>query len=104
MVHNFGDIVAERQKHSEALFKVGQLLENKRRALGHQYISRQAFIDDRSVKLFGCEEWISLRHLFNIERGKNSMSIDMLIKLACALEVDAVDLFAEIKDIYETCR
>lgn len=32
------------------------------------------------------------------------MSIDMLIKLACALEVDAVDLFAEIKDIYETCR
>ena len=63
-------------------------------------MSRERFIDKRSDELFGSDDWISLRHLYNIEHGKNWLSIEMLIALADALEEDPADLFDEIVKIY----
>lgn len=100
MVHNEDKYMAERIKQSEALTKIGILFEQKRKALGKQYKSRERFINNRSDELFGSEDWISLRHLCNIERGKNWISIEKLILLADALEEDPSDLFDEIVNIY----
>ena len=100
MVHNEVKYMAERIKQSEALTKIGILFEQKRKALGKQYKSRERFINNRSDELFGSEDWISLRHLCNIERGKNWISIEKLILLADALEEDPSDLFDEIVNIY----
>lgn len=100
MVHNEDKYMAERIKQSEALTKIGILFEQKRKALGKQYKSRERFINNRSDELFGSEDWISLRHLCNIERGKNWISIEKLILLADALEEDPSDLFDEIVSIY----
>ena len=94
--------MAERNADSEALVRIGKLLESKRKALGKQYKSREQFIYKRSDELFGSEDWISLRHLCNIERGKNWLSIEKLIVLADALEEDPTDLFDEIVAIYRT--
>ena len=49
-------------------------------------------------------EGISLRHLCNIEHGKNWISIEKLIMLADALEENPVDLFAEIVKIYRSSK
>lgn len=94
--------MAEKKKDSEALLQIGKLIEKKRKALGKQYQSREQFIYKRSDELFGSEDWISVRHLFNIEHGKNWISIEMLIVLADALEEDPTDLFDEIVDIYRS--
>ena len=102
MVHNEDKYMAERIKQSEALTKIGILFEQKRKALGKQYKSRERFINNRSDELFGSEDWISLRHLCNIERGKNWISIEKFIKLADALEEDPGDLFNEIVAIYRS--
>lgn len=96
--------MAEKIKQSDALIKIGKLFEQKRKALGKQYKSREQFIDERSQKLFGAEEWISLRHLYNIEHGKNWISIEKFIVLAKALEEDPIDLFAEIVSIYQNSQ
>ena len=92
--------MAEKIVESEALIRIGKLLEQKRKALGKQYKSREQFIYKRSDELFGSEDWISLRHLYNIEHGKNWISIEKLIILADALEEDPGDLFNEIVEIY----
>lgn len=84
--------------------ELGKLLRRKREALGSRYMSREKFIEHRSDELFGSEDWISLRHLFNIEHGKNIISIEKLILLSDALEEDPVDLFSEIVDIYRKCQ
>ena len=68
--------MAEKSVESEALVRIGKLLEQKRKALGKQYKSRARFIENRSDELFGSEDWISLRHLYNIEHGKNWISIE----------------------------
>lgn len=88
--------MAEKIIKSEALIKIGKMFEQKRKALGKQYKSRERFIYNRSKELFGAEDWISLRHLCNIEHGKNWISIEKLIMLSDALEEDPVDLFREI--------
>ncbi|MGI6173649.1 MAG: helix-turn-helix domain-containing protein [Christensenellales bacterium] len=92
--------MAEKQIPSEALLKIGKLIEDKRKALGKQYKTREGFINNRSEELFGFEDWISVRHLSNIEHGKNWMSIEKLIQLADALEEDPCELFREIVTIY----
>lgn len=92
--------MAEKTIKSEALIQIGHLLEQKRKALGRQYRSREVFIYNRSNELFGSNDWISLRHLYNIEHGKNWISIEKLILLADALEEDPGDLFNEIVKIY----
>ena len=92
--------MSEKRECSEVLNAIGKLFEQKRKALGKQYKSREQFIDKRSVELFGSSEWISLRHLYNIEHGKNWISIEKLIILADALEENPIDLFAEIVAIY----
>lgn len=92
--------MAEKITQSESLIKIGKLFEQKRKALGKQYKSREQFIYNRSEELFGSEDWISIRHLYNIEHGKNWISIEKLILLADALEEDPADLFKEIVTIY----
>ena len=92
--------MAEKIEQNEALIQIGHLFEQKRKALGKQYKSREKFIYNRSNELFGSEDWISLRHLCNIEHGKNWISIEKLILLADALEEDPGDLFDEIVEIY----
>lgn len=96
--------MAEKSKQSEALTKIGKLFEQKRKALGKQYKSREQFIYNRSDELFGSEDWISLRHLYNIEHGKNWISIEKLIMLADALEEDPADLFNKIVTIYRSSK
>ncbi len=96
--------MAEKTKQSEALLEIGRLFEQKRKALGKQYKSRERFIYNRSDELFGSEDWISLRHLYNIEHGKNWISIEKLIMLADALEEDPADLFDEIVKIYRSSQ
>lgn len=92
--------MAERKQSNKALIKIGQMLIEKRKALGKPYSSREKFIFNRSIELFNGEQWISVRHLSNIELGKNWMSIEKLITLSNALEIDPVALFREIIDIY----
>ena len=96
--------MAEKTKQSEALLEIGRLFEQKRKALGKQYKSRERFIYNRSDELFGSEDWISLRHLYNIEHGKYWISIEKLIMLADALEEDPADLFDEIVKIYRSSQ
>ena len=103
MVHIF-IIMSEKNIKSDALTKIGKLFENKRKALGKQYKSREQFIYNRSNELFGSEDWISLRHLCNIEHGKNWISIEKLIMLADALEEDPCVLFDEIVKIYRSSQ
>lgn len=93
--------MAERQKYDPGLIKIGELITQKRKALGYAYKSRESFIDRRSEELFGGEPWISPRHLANLELGKNWISIEKLIVLATALEETPVDLFEEIIQTYQ---
>lgn len=103
MVHfEDGCKVAERNTYDEKLVKIGQLLREKRQALGQQYSSRERFIEQRSLEILGGRPWISCRHLANLENGKNWPSIEMLIQLAYALEMNPVALFQEILEIYNT--
>ena len=92
--------MAEKRGYNHKLVEIGQMLSEKRKALGREYKNREAFIDRRSEEIFGDKNWISPRHLANVELGKNWISIEKLITLAYALEVNPVDLFAEIVDIY----
>ena len=92
--------MAERKAKNQALIQIGELLKTKRKALGRQYTSREQFIEKRSEELFHSEDWISLRYLCNIEHGKNLISIEKLLILSSALEIDPVDLFAEVAAIY----
>ena len=96
--------MAEKNTSSEALIRIGERLEQKRKALGKQYKSREQFIRNRSDELFGSKEWISLRHLYNIEHGKNWISIEKFILLADALEGDPAHLFHEIVEIYRSSQ
>ena len=99
MVHIYTKM-AERNKYDPGLVKVGELLIEKRKSLGSDYSSREGFITKRSKELFGGEDWISIRHLCNIENGKNWISIQKLLVLAAALEEDPVDLFCDIVSTY----
>ncbi len=93
--------MSERKSFDNGLINVGKLLTQKRKALGPRYNTREKFIEVRSQELFGSEDWISLRHLANIESGKNWISIEKLLLLATALEEDPVDLFEEIIAAYK---
>lgn len=93
--------MSEKILKDNRLVKVGKLIKSKRIALGPQFKSREFFIEDRSENLFDYEEWISSRYLASLELGNNQMSIEKLIKLAYALEVDPVELFSEILLIYQ---
>ena len=92
--------MAERNEYDEKLIKIGRYLCARRRRLGTQYKSREKFIDQRSMELFGGDPWMSNRYLASLERGKNWISIKLLIKHAYALECDPVDLFSDIVRIY----
>ena len=93
--------MSERKQKKVWIEKVGQLIREKRCALGYEFQSREFFVADRSENLFEFEDWISTRYLASIELGNNQMSIEKLIQLAYALEADPIDLFAEIVSIYQ---
>ena len=93
--------MSERKQKDIWIKKVGQLIREKRYALGSEFHSRELFVADRSENLFEYEDWISSRYLASIELGNNQMSIEKLIQIAYALEVDPIDLFAEIVKIYQ---
>lgn len=93
--------MAERKNYDPGLVRVGELLSSKRKSLGPLYKTRENFIEIRSKELFGNEDWISPRHLANLELGKNWISIEKLLVLATALEEDPVDLFDEIIKTYQ---
>ena len=92
----------ERNQYDHKLVLIGEMLSEKRKSLGSQYKSREQFIYLRENELFSGKPWISPRHLANIELGKNMISIEKLILLADALEIDVVELFAEIIQIYKS--
>lgn len=96
-----GELMSERKSYDQKLIEIGELLSNKRKSLGKKYENRESFIQCRSTELFGGEDWISLRHLSNIELGKNWISIEKLIILAAALEENPVELFQKIIQIYQ---
>lgn len=82
-----------KERYNAKLIKVGELLKKNREAFKKG--SRKAFIDERA-DFFGGEEWISERYLSSLEEGKNLPSIDMLITLARALDVEPELLFLDI--------
>lgn len=89
-----------RKKYDEKNVLIGQLLIEKRKNICGG--SRESFIDERSRTIFSDEQWISLRHLANLEEGKTLPSLEMLIKLAYAFEIDPEELFVEICKILRT--
>lgn len=93
--------MSERKKKDDWIQKTGQMLRDKRMAMGKEFKSREFFVEDRSEKLFNYDDWISSRYLASIELGNNQLSIEKLIKLAYALEIDPVELFSEIVRIYQ---
>lgn len=80
--------------------KIGNTIRTHRHNLGADYKTLEGFVYNRATELFDDEQWISVRHLSNIELGKNSLTIDKLITLADALEIDPRELFEEILLIY----
>lgn len=48
--------MSEKNIESKALIRIGKLFEQKRKALGKQYKSRERFIYNRSDELFGSED------------------------------------------------
>ncbi|MCQ2434423.1 MAG: helix-turn-helix domain-containing protein [Oscillospiraceae bacterium] len=107
MVHYVAEVIEmpkriERDKeYNDKLRKIGMLFQKKRWSISNG--SRESFIEDRNELIFNTDDenadWISLRYLINIETGKNLPSIEMLIKLSIALEVDPVELFNDIYKI-----
>ncbi len=100
MVHK-GDAMSERINKKAWLIRVGQLIREKRLSLGESFRNREFFVEDRSEKLFNYEDWISTRYLASIELGNNQMSIEKLIQLSYALEIDPIELFSDIVNIYQ---
>ncbi|MBC1470764.1 MULTISPECIES: helix-turn-helix domain-containing protein [Listeria] len=79
--------------------EIGNLLKSYRMKLTDIPRSRQNFINDRSEKYFGYEEWISEKTLMNYETGKNIPSLQSLKKLSIALEVDLLEFLSEIMSL-----
>lgn len=93
--------MSERIQKEIWLKHVGERIREKRYALGREFQSREFFVTDRSENLFQYEDWISTRYLASIELGNNQMSIEKLIQIAYALEIEPSDLFAEVVKIYQ---
>ena len=96
--------MSERMQKDDWIKNVGHLIREKRCALGREFQNREFFVADRSENLFEYEDWISTRYLASIELGNNQMSIEKLIQIAYALELDPVDLFAEVVKIYQSTK
>lgn len=97
-----GNFMSEKKKKDLRLIEIGKLIRSKRVALGSEYKNREFFIENRGADLFDNDCWISSRYLASLELGNNKLSIDLLIKLAYALEVDPVELFSDILQIYQS--
>ena len=94
--------MSRRKKYDENLILIGEYLRERRISLGEQYKNRDNFVYITSRNLFNNEQWISSRYLASIELGHNMISLDLLIKLAYALEMDPADIFNQILKIYRS--
>ena len=92
--------MVERKRYDPGLVRVGELITQKRKALGDPYNTRDKFIAQTSKAIFGGKERVSVRHLANLELGKNWISIEKFIILADALQQEPVSLFKEFIDTY----
>ena len=92
--------MSERKKYDPRYVNMGNLILKKRLCLGEECKTRKNFIEDRSEKFFGGEEWISERYLSSIELGKNQPSFEKFIQISIALETDPVELFSEMLNEY----
>ena len=88
--------MSERKKYDPGLVRVGEMLKEKRKALGAEYKTSEHFIELRNSELFDNSDWLSPRHLANIESGKNWISIEKLILLSTALEENLWLFFPKI--------
>lgn len=96
--------MAERKEYDHGLVNIGMMFVEKRKALGKPYHIRASFIEKRSAEIFNNIPWISQRHLASLERGKNWISVELLIQHAYALEMDPTDLFKEILEVYISAK
>lgn len=87
----------ERKLSNNELKKIGNLIKNKRISLDKACKTREGFLNYTSN--FLTADWISTRYLSSIEEGKNMISIQMLINLSYALQMEPEDLFKEILNI-----
>lgn len=92
--------MTERKFENNQLRQIGKKIRGYRKDLGGKCLTLEGFVEDRSIILFDCKEWISVRHLSNIERGKSAMSNELLIMLAKALEKDPHEIFEDIVNVY----
>ena len=92
--------MVERKRYDPGLVRVGELITQKRKALGDPYNTREKFIAQTSKDIFGGKEWMSVRHLAKLELGKNWISIEKFIILAGELQRERVSLFKEFIDTY----
>ena len=87
----------ERKLPNSKLKEIGNMIKNKRISLGKECKTREGFLNYTASFLE--IDWISTRYLSSIEEGKNMISIQMLIDLAYALQMNPEDLFKEILNI-----
>lgn len=92
--------MSKRKKYDPKLIKIGQFIEKQRKIIYPEFQTREKFIDVVSQEIFGGEQWISVRHLSNIELGKNLPSFELMIKLSVALDLETIDFFAKLIEIY----
>lgn len=82
---------------SDNLREIGNIIYRHRERLSLKKPSRKFFLENRvSIGLWE-KEYISEKSLTNIENGNNLPNLVTLNYLATALEVDLLDLVAEIK-------
>lgn len=81
----------------ENLKKIGNIIYNHREGLSLEKPSRKFFLDNRVAVGLWEREYISEKSLTNIENGHNLPNLITLNYLATALEVDLLQLVAEIQ-------
>ena len=79
------------------IVRIGQVLREYRKQLSLPNFSRRFFIEDRIAKGLLVDGQISEKTLTNIENGHNLPNLITLKYLSVALEVDFLDLVAEIE-------
>ncbi|WP_414047647.1 helix-turn-helix domain-containing protein [Macrococcus equi] len=90
--------MTKRKQLSEKNIALGRIIKQHRLNLSLEKSSRRHFLDDRVEKGILDINSISEKTLTNIENGNNVPSLETLLYLSHALEVDFDVLLDEIKD------
>lgn len=89
--------IRKKQNSEENLIEIGKIIQEHRRRLTLDKSSRKFFLENRVAIGLWDKEYITEKTLTNIELGKNLPNLITLNRLATALEVDLIDLVAEMK-------